>query len=94
MFSCQIFKQSILLALFLSSQFQNTIATAVGYEYWSIKHVPRLDIDIPGGQLTGVIEGRGTHVTQGGGSFLSLGNVCNWYVYLSVFLPATYAAAT
>lgn len=52
----------------------------VGYEYWGSRDIPKIG-KLPSGQLTGVVEGDSVFVDKAGGSFLSVGNLCNWCVY-------------
>jgi hypothetical protein len=50
-------------------------ATAVGYQYWA--PVSFHGIQIPGGQLTHIINGKGLHVNWDGANFVSGGNLCD-----------------
>jgi hypothetical protein len=53
-------------------------ASAIGYDYWNIQKFK--DIPIPSGQLTGGVFGKGLHVHEAGGNFVSAGNLCNWHI--------------
>ncbi|RUS25107.1 hypothetical protein BC938DRAFT_472618 [Jimgerdemannia flammicorona] len=76
------FKLASLLAtvLVIAALATNVMASAGGYSYWGEFTIPELDIPVPGGQLYGEVDGKSLHVSQAGGDFLSLGNLCNWHI--------------
>jgi hypothetical protein len=50
-------------------------ASAVGIEYWKAFEVA--GYPIPGGQLTHLIEGKGTHIDEEGANYASASNLCD-----------------
>ena len=56
-----------------------THASAVGIQYWGTftVNVDGQSINIPSGQLTHEINGKGYHITWDGANFISAANLCD-----------------
>jgi hypothetical protein len=76
-------------ALAMASVLVAPAALADSYKiaYFDPQEVPVTGQKLPGGQLTGAVEGHGTRIDVAGGDFVAAGTICAWYVEVVLIDP-------